>query len=355
MADIVQFPEKEPETTEEILNTSVETKDETADKSFVEEAEQKLAIEDEKDPLSEKSIENITNLMKNMEQMVMVFQSQWEASARELQLNDSHMRQLAAVNEKHKEQPPENITPEELENWDYLNGIDKITPEEVDEIFEADHPIRGIEFTHTVDRIKGACKDFFGWVQMMKEYRNVHDAYLQLNELEEEKQIAELKERADQEEDPEKKKVMLDGIDMYYNRKYLKFLSEPIEEGERDAICNALKDVQKVSYWIRRCREKLTQMKISSKFILEISQFEKRFLEEKYHKCSNVLLLYFMRVCIYADTGNKKDDTRTKVVCMVMGLDSLIRKTMPKERIDEVLGNIRALEDQFIEYVPETK
>lgn len=355
MADIVKFPEKEPETAEEVMNTSVETEDENKDKPFAEEAGKKLAIEDEKDPLNEKSMENITNMLKNMEQMVMIMQSQWEASARELSLNDTHMRQLADINMKYRTNPPEEISEEDLQNWDYLNGIDKITDEEINEIFEEGHPVRGVDHSQTVDRIKGACKDFFGWVQMMKEYRNVHDAYLQLNELEEEKQIAELKERAEKEEDPEKKEAMLASIDLYYNRKYLKFLTEPVDDDFRDAICGALKDEKKVSYWIKRCRDKLTQLKISNKFILEIAQFEKRFLEEKYHKCSNVLLLYFMRTCIYAEAGNKKDDTRTKVVCMVMALDGVIRKTLPQERIDEILNNVRALEDQFIDSVPETK
>lgn len=353
MADVLKFPEKEPETAEEVMNTSVETKDESSDdKPFAQEASKKLAIADENDPLDQKSLKNLTQMLQNMEQMVMIMQSQWEASARELSLNDSHMRQLAVVNEKHRDNPPENLTDEEKQNWDYINGIDKITDEEIDAIFEEGHPVRGVDHAQTVDRIKGACQDFFGWVQMMKEYRNVHDAYLQLNELEEEKSINELKAKADSEEDPTKKQAMLDSIDLYYNRKYLKFLAEPIEEDLKEAICKALKDEKKVQYWINRCREKLEVMKISSKFILEISQFEKRFLEEKYHKCSNVLLLYFMRTCMYAKPNDKKDDTRTKVVCMVMGLDAVVRKTMIQERIDEVLNNIRGLEDQFIDAVP---
>ena len=146
----------------------------------------------------------------------------------------------------------------------------------------------------------------------------MHDAYIQLIELEEEKQIEQLKTLAETEEDPEKKAGMMESVDMYYNRKYLKWLADPMDDLAKKRILNALSDEKKAQYMINRCRDRLKQLKISSKFILELSQFEKRFLEEKYHKCSNVLLTYFMNTAIYMDPNNKKDDGRTKTVCMVM-------------------------------------
>ncbi len=323
------------------------------DAPFTEEANENLKAVDENDPLSAKSIENIEALLKNLEGMVQIMESQWNASARELDLKDHHMRALAEINMKYRQLPPEHLTPEQLNDWDYLNGIDKITDDEINAIFEEGHKVRGVDHSQTVDRIKGACQDFFGWLQTVREYRNVHDAYLQLLELKEEEQIKELRETAEKEEDPEKKQAMLNSIEMYYNRKYLKWLAEPVDDASKERIVKALSDEKKVAYWINRCRDRLKQMKISSKFILECSQFEKRFLEEKYHKNSNVLLLYFMQTAIYQDPNNKKDDGRTKTVCMVMAIDAIVRNTMTEDNRTMVLDHIRKFEDQFLDLVPE--
>ena len=348
------------ENNEQVVDT-IETLDtEVAETSNVEDegptfddlAKEKLAIEDENDPLNQKSLENISKMLENSQMLVQIMQSQWEASARELSLNDKHMRMLAAVNDKYKENPPEHLTQEQLEEWDYLNGIDKITDEDIDEIFEEGHPVRGVDHSQTVDRIKGACKDFYGWLQTMRYYRQLHDAFLELNELEEEKNLNELREVADKEEDPDKKAEMLKSIDLYYNRKYLDFLAEPLPDEDRERIIAALDDEKKIKYWIDRCRQKLDSLKISSKFILEVSKFEKRFLEEKYHGNSNVFLVYFMMTSIYSDTGDKKSDGRTKVVSMVMALDAVIRNTWKEDKRDRVLDNIRKFEDQFLGKVP---
>ena len=122
-----------------------------------------VAIKDEDNPLDKQSTENIAQLLKNLEGMVDIMQSQWEASARELDLKDHHMKMLAVVNDRHKIKPPADATEEDLAKWDYMNGIDYITDEEIDEIFEDGHPVRGVDHSQTVDRIKGACQDFHGY------------------------------------------------------------------------------------------------------------------------------------------------------------------------------------------------
>ena len=326
--------------------------DETTEEEQPEETTDNVAIKDADNPLDAQSSENIAQLLKNIEGVVQIMQSQWEASARELGLKDKHMKMLAVVNDRHKIKPPENATEEELANWDYMNGIDHITEEEVDEIFEEGHPVRGVDHSQTVDRIKGACQDFYGWLTVMREYRQVHDAYLKLVELEEEKQIEELKSIMEKEEDQEKKQSMQNSIDMYYNRKYLSFLAGPLDDMTKKRIVKTLENGEKAQYMINRCRDRLSQMNISSKFILELSKFENRFLDEKYHENSNVLLIYFMSICIHSDPNNKKDDGRVKTVCMVMALDSFIRNTMAEETRKSVLNNIIALEEQMLGLCP---
>lgn len=320
--------------------------------AFEESVDEKLAIANENDPLDQKSLKNISQMLENARMMVSIMQSQWDASAKELSLNDKHMRMLAAVNDKYKVSPPEHLTEDQLNDWDYLNGIDHITDEDIDEIFEEDHPVRGVDHSQTVDRIKGACKDFYGWLQTMRYYKQLNDAFIQLNELEEEKNILELKETAEKEEDPEKKEMMLLSIESYYDTKYLDFLGKELPQDDIDRVIKALSDANKIKYWIDRCRAKLTSLKLSSKFILEISKFEKRYLEEKYHANSNVLLVYFMMYSIYSDNGDPKSEGRTRTISMVMALDAVMRNTWTEEKKNRVLDNIRKFEDQFLGKVP---
>ena len=340
--NVVQFPNNETETPVEANEEAVE-----------ETPEEAKELIDPENPLNDVSIKEISNLLKNVKEMVSIMENHWNQSKAEFKLTDTHMKQLYQYNEEHRTEMPEGIREEEEDKWDRFNGLDNIPEEKVVEIFGEDHPIIGIEHTITIDRIKDCVNDFFSLLAAMKEYRQIHDAYLQLVEMEEQKNIEILEKVAAEETDPEKKAKMQESIDMYYNRKYLKFLSEPMDEKDIDRLVKAFSDPKKIEYWLNRTRDKLGQIKVSSKIILEISQFEKRFLPEKYHKCSNILLLYFMKTTVYADMSNTKDIDRNKSVAMVLALDGIIRKTWPEETINKVMENIMAMEDQLIDLLPE--
>ena len=292
-------------------------------------------------------------MLENMENIVQVMESQWMASANELSLNDSHMRQLAAFNDQHKTPVPDGLSEEEKADWDYMNGIDHITMEDAIKIFGEGHPVLGVDESQTRDRIKGACQDFYQWVYSVREYQNVHDAYIKLIEIEEEKEIIKLRESAINDPDEKSKQAKLDSIERYFNWKYLDFLADKLPDGERDAIVKAFSDEKKIEYWLNRTRDKLDQLKISQKFILEIAQYERRFMDSKYHKCSNILLLYFMRMIIHASCSDKKDERRTKSVSMIMAMDSIIRNQWDEEKATRVKNNIIALEDQFVDLLPD--
>ena len=327
---------------------------ETIDAEYSE-VENNVAIEDEENPVNESSIKQIGNLLKQVEEMVRIMEAHWNASKRDFKLTDTHMKQLYQYNEEHRTEMPEGLSEEDQEKWDRFNGLDSIPEEKVLEIFGEGHPIIGIEHTQSIDRIKDCIQDFFSWMSSMKEYRQIHDAYLQLIEIEEQKNIEILQATADKEEDPEKKAKMLESIKTYYNRKHLEFLAETMDEADRDRIVKAFSDEKKIQYWLERTRDKLKQIKISDKFILEISQFEKRYLEEKYHKCSNILLLYFMQTIVYSDMHDQNSDGRNKAVCMIMALDGVIRKTWSPEITEKILNNVRLLEDQIIDLLPDHK
>lgn len=320
-----------------------------------EENEKKIAIADPENPLDNISMRNIESMMKASEQMVHTMQAMWESDMREYGVNENHMKEIYNFNEQNKEQMPEGLTDEEREGWNHLNGIDKLTDEDITRIFGEGHKIIGVDHSQTMDRIKDVAGDFFGWMTSLREYKQMNAGYMMLVENEEEKNIERLRNIAEVEEDEDKKATMLKSIDEYYHTKYLDFLAETQGDIVTHHIAKAFKDEKKIEYWINRTRDKLKQLKLSSTFILEISQFEKRFLEEKYHKCSNVLLLYFMRKIIYCDTHNKKSVDRTQAVAMVFALDNCIRNQWNDEKKNRVFNNVRAFLDQIIDLIPEPK
>lgn len=313
------------------------------------ESEQKAI--DEENPLNAYSEKNLIQLMKQVGEMVKIMEANWESSRNEFLLTDTHMKLLYKYNEEHREEMPDYLTEEQKNDWDRFNGLNEITEEAVLEIFGEEHPIIGVTHSQTVDRIKDVTSEFFTWLSTLKEYRQIHDAYMELVELQEEQNIKQLILRTEAEEDPDKKIVLQKAIDTYYNRKHLDFLAEEMDENTIDRLVNVFNDKTKIAYWLNRSQDKLKQLKISTKIILEISQFEKRFLPEKYHKLSNILLLNFMQTVIYCSCGDKNDVNRNKAVCMVLGLDRIIRDTANVETRERVLNNIMKFEDQFMDKI----
>lgn len=340
----IEVPEeKHEDTAADLVQSTVD--------EIVEEKPREELIDDPDDPL--KNMEAIESMMQSLQSMIQLMESNWKTSSAELGITEEDMKKLTVYNNNHKTPMPEDLTKEEKDNWDHWNGLDQMTEEDLEEIFGKEHKVYGLSHEATIDRVKSACNDFLSWISMVREYQNIHDAYLQLVELEEEKQINELRAVMEEETDESKKAVMQKSIDDYYKNKFLGFLADPLPDDKRDRLLKVVTDQNKLNYWIKRSRDKLKQMDISSKFILEISQFEKRFLEEKYHKNNNMLLLWFLNECAFSDAGKKTNTSRIRVVCTVMALDACIRKTWPKERMDQVMDNVRAFEDQFLPYIKE--
>lgn len=303
---------------------------------------------DENDPLNETSTQQLGVLMKQVGQMMGMFEAQWSSTKQEFKLSDSHMRQLYAYNREHATPMPEGLSPEESVKFDVFNGLDGITEEKVLEIFGAEHPIIGVEHTITLDRIKSVTKDFFSWMDAVREYQQIHDAYMELIEAEEDQEIKKYENLIDIEENPEKKQKMQAALDVYYNRKHLDFIAEPLDEKKIDVLVKAWTDEKKIQYWIERSRTKLEQMKINSKFILEISQFEKRFLPEEYHDQNNIFLLYFMNLVVFCDVYNKADEARSKVAVIIYNLDKFVRNALTPEIREKIITNMISFEKQFV-------
>lgn len=349
--DLEETLENKPSDTDNEMATVNSDVEESA-QDVIPDEESKPYVISEDDPLDQTTDMQIGKLMKQVGDMVKVMESTWTASKAEFSLKDSHMKLLHQYNEEHKIPMPENLTEQETDEWDHFNGLNGITQEEVETIFGEGHPIIGVMITQTIDRIKSVVADFFAWMSSVKEYRQIHDAYISLVQTQEDKNIEMLKSIMEKEEDPDKKAKMQSSIESYYCQKYLGFLAKPIDPQKMDKTIKALSNAQKVEYWFNRSRTKMGQIKVSPKFLLEISKFEKRFLPDKYHCCSNVLLLYFMQSLIYCDLYDKKSIARTQVVSMVFALDGIVRQTWPDEIKETILQNIMKFEDQFIDKVP---
>lgn len=334
--------EKMDKTDPKLTNTS---KDEVIEDAMDEEERVEITEENLTSEMAEK---NIVVLLKQVKDMVGVLESIWRASEEEFDLKDSHMKELMAFNNNHIIPLAVDATEEERDKWDPSNGLDALTEDDVVRIFGEEHKIIGVEHEITLSRIKDCFRDFYGWLKALREYGDIQDSYMTIMEEKEEMALQTLREAMEKEEDQEKKEMMQKSIDLYINRKTLGFLRDPIDEKTMERIISNYKNEHKVSYWIQRTRDKLKQMKISQKFILEISHFETRFLEEKYHKCDNMLLMYFMSMIVYMDVANKDNPERNKIACFVFTLDRIIRNKMPEEQKMIVMNNIIALEDQFL-------
>lgn len=329
------------------------TSEEVHNSESGEEAEsRKELINNPEHPLDKFSDAQIRKMIQTTREMVQIMENNWNTTKMEFRLTDTQMKDLFQYNEQHKMPIPDYATEEEKDKWDHLNGLNEITEEEAIKIFGEDSPVIGVTHDITKDRIKDFAEDYLNWLIALREYKNVYQSYIKLMDLQEENDINALRTRAEAETDPETKQKMLDAIELYYNRKYLKFLTDLPEE-DINRVVRAFNTERTISYWLKRSQDKLKQLKMSTKFILEISQFEKRFLPEKYHKQSNILLLYFMMTIIYCSCSDVKDHGRNKAVAMIMTLDQFVQNTLDAAKKEMVLNNIIAFEDQFMDLIPE--
>lgn len=334
----------------DVIEQDVATDGPIIESEFVTDTEPDSEVESEGPRTDDALIDekDLGRLLKQVRTLVEFMQNQWDNTRKEFSLTDDHMRALYDYNLKHRALAGEGVDPDDPEQYDRFNGLDAIDEASVVDIFGEDHPIIGVEHTVTIDRIKIVINDFFGWMGSLKEYNNIYEAYTDMLEYNEDLQIKQLSEHIETEEDAEKKAKMVENLDNYYSIKYLDFLKDPLSDDMVERLAKAFSDASKIEYWIGKCRERLKQIQVSPKFILEISQLEKRFLDEKYHNQNNIFLLYFMNLVNYSDLHSTRDTSKSKILCIVVALDRLIKGKWDDEVKDRILSNLNAFEDQFI-------
>lgn len=325
----------------DIMNKSSEELSDSELKSFLfgKNKDEKVKIEDMNQMLS-----NMKNLISSVEMMWKSYQSMYH-------IDDDMLKKLTEFNLANRVEPTEEDKKNNTK-FDSFNGLDKLTEEDVISIFGADNDIISEnDHTETVKTIKAVIDTFYAWINSSREFRSAYDQYMDLIEKNELDKMAELKEIAEKEEDQEKKAKILEAYDLFFKIKYLDFLRDPVDESQMKYVIGAYTNEDKIKYQIERGKEKLQKLGFSSMFVLEMSKFEDRFLNEKYKKQSNILLAHFLNMIVYGDLKNSKSLDRSQAIAFVIALDRIARNCWKPEIRDRIIGNIEALEEQYLEPV----
>ena len=296
------------------------------------------------------TIEDMNQLIVSMRDMIGVVEQMWINYKKSYNITDEHLKALAAFNAEHCEPKVDDSE----EKYDYFNGLNKLTSEDIVKIFGEDSIIGSEADEKTIKLIKDIVDSYFSWLSGSKQFQQLNNTYTNLIEENEQAKMDELKKIADAETDPSKKEMMLKAYNEYYSLKYLDFLKEPINEFRMSIMNQQFINAEKINYLIERTKEKLEEMKFSSMFVLELSNFETRFLDSKYKDQNNILLLWFLNQVVYGDLKDSKKKDRVIVVSFVLAMDRLIRKQWNEEITTRIMNNIIALEDQFTESITKT-
>lgn len=301
--------------------------------------------------LTDEQINTIRSMLRTLADDIKIMEDIWNVTKKEFNVTKENIDDLYTYNKEHRIEMPDDISDEDKEKWDEFNGIDNITEEDVIKIFGENHNVIGIDHDITKSRVKEIITDFNNYKSAHKEYTDVLDAFQELMEAQHELDMQELREAAEKETDPEVKAKLNKVLDEYYDNKVLGFLRTPLLANDRERLVKAFTDKQKTSYYLKRAKDKLNQLNIPLKIFFELWELEKRILDEKYHKLSNMLLLYFIQTAAYCHPENKDNSETIRVEFMTTALDSLIRSTLKPEIRTQVIDNIRTFEDQFIDLI----
>ena len=291
---------------------------------------------DEGTNLEDIDLKSIEKLMRNVKDMLSIVEQRWATTRDEFKLSMDSINKAMAYNSHHADRKPEDW-PEDTP-FDAFNGIDKMTEEEAEEIFGKEAPIIGVTHDITKSRIKETLDDFYTWTSCMQEYHNVTNTYNELQETREDAYIKELTEVYEKETDPVKKAEMKKSLDDYHHMKTLGFILEWADDDTIKRVKEMMSDPKKASYLINRGREKLKQLGISQSFLLEMAQYESRFMNHD-KSLDNVLLGTFLNKIVYNSISNDKK-LRAHAAAFVIGMDRMVRGNIKHELKDSIQNNL---------------
>ena len=300
-----------------------------------------------KDSLESVTIEDMDKVINKMRELIGGMEQMWNNYKFGYKVTEEHLKLLADFNAEHCDPKADDV---DESQYDRFNGLNKMTKEDVIRIFgDNSMIIDPDDHTKTIKTVKDIVESYFGWMTGMKQFKHLENTYMDLIEDNENAKMSELKKLAEAESDEKKKELMLKAYDEYYALKYLDYLSDPIDDFRMNIMCGQFTNADKINYLIERTKEKLTEMKFSSMFVLELSNFETRFLDPKYKDLNNVLLLWFLNKVVYGDMKDNKKKDKAMVISFVIAMDRFIRNRWSDEIKERILNNVIKLEDQMME------
>ena len=318
---------------------------------------------------------NLNKTIRQTTEMMKMSETMWLNTKAQYKFTDEHVKKLYDFNQHHliseedwlkeknkpveenteevkdEETPSEETVNKNNEEHDEINGLDKLTEDDFRTIFE-DHPFIKVDdetfvLEVAIDTIKEAYSMFHTWIVSVARFKSIHKQYNSLMDDLEDLKIAEMKDLIDKTEDPELKVKYQTGFDSYMSLKYLDFIKDELTEKFMEQLCKVYSDETKLNYIMKRGKDKLEQMNLPAEFMMIFYDFEKRFLDEKYHCNNNILLLFFLNFVVYNNSMDEKSYS-VKKYAMAMTFDKFARNELNEEIKSKVLENVVYLEEQFL-------
>ena len=298
------------------------------------------------------TLSGLSKLMQEAKGLLKIQEQLWSQISEEFEISDDQLKAVLEYNDgtlsmPEVKQDEEGNDLDGEKEYDPLNGLDGIPAERVLDIFGKDSPIIGLTHSQTVDRLKSAVRTFYEMYFCQMEYRKLEREFALEIERQEQDSLELLQKAAQNNDDPEKQAKAQAALDQFLSNKYLGFIAEQLEGRDVKWLVSAYSDQSKIRYSLEKSRRTLQQIGIAESIILQLSNFEKRLLPEKYHSQSNLLLLKFLGMVVHQKPQEDKM-ARHRIISFVLGIDKLIKRSWSEEEHEKVLNNLIMFEDQLI-------
>jgi len=324
---------------------------------------QRVIDQAEKQSSKQVTFSDVAKMMRNTKELVGILQMSWDSISQEFGISPEQIPAVIEYNNLHRDPPVETVKAEEIsaeelpadspeevavDEYDDLNGLNKLTLEEISAFFGENSLIQGVDLSVTIDNVRAVVSSYYNLSKAYADFETLEKELQTSMAEQEEAALTALKERAASELDLEKRAKAQLSLDKFYYNKHLGFLRDVTPKTLRH-LTKAFTDQGRINYLLERGRIYMERLRIPEKFILEISSFEKRFLEEKYHAQNNMLLLYFLSGLVYSDLNDQT--YRQQLIAFTLTMDRYIRRLSNEEESTAVLDNIQAFQDHF--FIPQ--
>lgn len=223
------------------------------------------------------------------------------------------------------------------ENQDELNVVKSI----IKEIKEGQLTLMNAKFE--ADQIKAESEE------IVQDYMN----YLSSPKVQEYrlKKLSLMKEAAEKEEDPVKKREMIEMINAIESTQTYSFIYSRFKEYGPKELANITEKFfndSQGSYIINKFRTKISKFGFNENLYKYFFNIEENFLDEKYHPYNNLFLFIVMRFIAYADPYNKIDKMQVQAIYSAMA-NLIYHRFEREEKEAEFIKFIESILNLFID------